>query len=106
MTTTQVRIYGVSDDLVEIEGDIEGADEYPVNSDITTVFTMVAPDGGTALIYVDYRPNGVWSVAISRYEEDYKIPEWNARTVSEDKDCRYSATLILDVPEGTVITRT
>jgi hypothetical protein len=102
--THTVAIYGANDDLVEIEGDIDGADEYMCPSGHAS-FTMVSPDGGTAVVYADFRDNGVWSVALSRYEEDYAIPNWNARIISDDTNCTYSATLLVDVPEGTTITK-
>lgn len=101
ITLIEVKVYGCSDDLVEIEGDVEGADEY--SSDGSSSFILMAPDGGTAIIYVDYRLNGIWSVAFSRYEEDYQLPEWDAKVVTDDSLCRYSDVLVLSVPDGTTI---
>lgn len=57
MDTVEVKFYGASDDLVEIEGDVEGADEYASNGHSS--FLIDAPNG-TGIVYVDYRDNGVW----------------------------------------------
>jgi hypothetical protein len=102
MNETMITIYGASDDLVEVEGKIEGADEYSTGGHWSGV--IEAPDGATAIVYVDYRDNGTWTTTIGQYEEDYPLPEWTAATAVEPGG--YSTTLSLIVPEGSKITET
>lgn len=96
-----LTIYGASDDLVEASG-IEGADEFSTTG--RWVGTIVAPDGQTALVYVDYRDNGTWTVALGQYEEDYALPAWEVRFVVNPALCAYSTVAHIDVPDGTTIT--
>lgn len=97
----EVTVYGASDDLVEIEG-INGADEF--NCDGKWVGVLEAPDGGTALLYVDYRDNGCWTVTIGRFEEEYALPAWPVVFTANDKECKYSTYATITVPDGTTIT--
>lgn len=99
--TSTVTIYGASDDLVEIEGSIVGADEY--SSDGHWVGVMEAPDGGTAYVYVDYRDNGTWTVALGQYEEEFNLPPWPATPFVDPARCAYSTALSIEVPDGTTI---
>jgi len=96
-----VTIYGASDDLVEIEGDIEGCDEY--SADGFWVGVIEAPDGGTANVYVDYRHNGCWTVSLGQYEEDYGMPPWPIEYRVDPDKCAYSTLCAVTVPEGSII---
>lgn len=51
-----LTIYGASDDLIEADG-IEEADELNETSGHWQGL-IEAPDGATAIAYVDHRPNG------------------------------------------------
>ena len=95
-----VEVYGASDDLVEIEG-IEGADEFNTDGNWTGV--LIAPDGATALLYVDYRRNGCWTVTLGRWEEDYALPDWEVKIASDDSLCSYSTVAYITVPDGTTV---
>lgn len=98
-----LTVYGASDDLVEIDG-IEGADEFSVPSDGHWSGVLTAPNGDTAILYVDYRDNGTWTVALGQWEEEYDLPEWAVKiTVNKDL-CRYSTYAEIVVPDGTKIT--
>lgn len=94
-----VTIYGASDDLVEVEG-IEGADEF--NCDGHWKGVIESPDGGTALVYVDYRDNGTWTVTLGQYEEGWHLPF--AITLGTAMGmCSYSTVAQIEVPEGSKI---
>jgi len=99
MATVKVEIYGASDDLVEVEGKIKGADEYSY-ADGTWKGVLEAPNGESALVFVDYRDNGFWTVSVTPYEEGYKV--WPVEYAVIDANCRYSLTATVEVPEGTV----
>ena len=96
----EVKIYGASDDLLEIEGDILGADEYNVFSDEILLGYIYLCNFDTDLmlkIYVLY--DGYWSFALSPQDEekpfDIKIER------SFGKDVSYSETVVLTVPDNT-----
>jgi len=97
----KVTFYGASDDLVEVEG-IEGADEFSPEKD-GWVGVLESPDGDTALVYVDYRHNGTWTVSLGIYEEDYLLPAWPITTEVRPDLCRYSTHVTVEVPDGTTI---
>ena len=102
-----IAIYGASDDLIEVEGDIDGADEYNLGSTETWTGVLEAPDGETALVYVTYQKNGCWTVAFGQYDIDYKLPAWQQEySVYDDgrpNREKYSVQLTLTVPDGTTI---
>lgn len=105
MSYVTVQIYGASDDLVEIEGDVEGADEYNAY-DEGFQGVIEAPDGGTAILYVEYRDNGCWTATLGRYEEGYAIPsEWGVELSTNSELCAYSTVLTLTLPAGSTIRR-
>lgn len=98
-----ITVYGSSDDLVEIGG-VEGADEFSLGIDDSWVGVIEAPNGDTALLYVDLRQNGCWTSALGLYEEDYSLPNW-PMTISVDsaRGNAYSTYTTIEVPDGTTI---
>lgn len=99
--TATIRIYGASDDLVEVEGPIHGADEY--TSDGTWTGVLEGPDGHTAYVYADYRPNGTWTVSLGQFEEGYALPAWPITLRVDMDECDYSTVASIEVPEGTTL---
>lgn len=93
------KVYGASDDLVEFEGDF--SEEFPTNGHWEGVLT--APDGGTAILYVDYRGTGTWTVTLGQWEEDYILPAWAVDLSTDLGTIGYSTVLTLEVPAGTVL---
>lgn len=98
----ELTVFGASDDLVEVSG-IDGADEFsaPGNSRWTGV--LEAPNGETALLYVDYRKNGTWTAALGLFEEGYKLPSWPVKVETNELN-DYSTFTTITVPDGTKIT--
>lgn len=62
---SDVTIYGSSDDLIEIDGDVRGCDEY--NGERAS-FVLV---GGEAQLHVrvEYTKGGVWEIAVAPVDE-------------------------------------
>ncbi len=97
----KVTIFGASDDLIEIDG-ILGADEFSKPRGAWTGI-LEAPNGETALVYVDYRRGGTWTVALGQYEEDYALPEWPQHYETDFDLSTYSVKATIEVPDGTTI---
>lgn len=97
----KVTIYGASDDLIEIDG-IEGADEF---NEVSGHWRGVleAPDGEAAIVYVDYRPEGTWTVALGQFEEQLTLPAWPQSFEVDENLCEYSVKATIEVPDGTTI---
>lgn len=61
-----VKIYGASDDLVEVEGEgVLGADEYPCDR----ARLRLIGDGKTTLVAIAYH-DGVWGISVQPIHED------------------------------------
>lgn len=98
-----VTIYGASDDLVEVYG-IEGADEFTLGNNDSWTGVLEGPKGETAVVYVDYRQNGCWTVALGLWEEGFPLPEWPVQfTYNPDKGNDYGVFASIEVPDGTTI---
>lgn len=63
---TEVTPYGASDDLIEVEGNVSGCDEY--NAD-DAHFVLVG-EVGKVRLRVWYTRRGVWAIAAAPVEED------------------------------------
>lgn len=89
-----IRIYGSSDDLVEIEGDIVGADEYSEYNNQHLKFLLKDSDSEDAvIIYVDCRDNETWTCTVGQVEEDVPIPAWDFKIVTDFETSTYSTIL-------------
>ncbi len=89
-------IYGVSDDLIEIEGDLRG--EYDV-SNRAAVLKLTSSEG-KLMVFVMYAPKPinvpVWTIGISPMDEDEPIPQWPVKFVPAETG--YGVALVLDCP--------
>jgi hypothetical protein len=77
-----VTIYGASDDLVEVDGDVPGCDEY--GTDIAT-FKVTGQDDRVTRVGITYTANGCWSIAAAPWDED--VPMVPA-TITDDYERR------------------
>lgn len=104
--TTTVAIYGASDDLIEVEGNIHGADEFELPRSDRWVGTLQDPEGNQLVVTVawceaDLNPDG-WGIS-ARLGDG--IAEWPMRyeLVDDRPDRERDPKLIIEVPEGTTI---
>lgn len=67
---SEVTIYGASDDLIDVEGDCPGCDEY--NAEDATF--VVQCTTGTARVRVRYTDDGVWAIECSQVDETIPLP--------------------------------
>jgi hypothetical protein len=93
-----LRIYGASDDLVEIEGDVQ---EEIGCYDTQVTLEIGGLDGGIRVI-ADYGVDkaAVWRLALEPVDEDVPVP-WPVRTELGGRG--YSLVIIVDCPPGTPI---
>ena len=94
-----MKIYGASDDLVEVE-DCDGADEIASASSMTRIL-VGAPDAGLYVImeYAGPRvPGAVWHASIAQVSEDIPIP-WPVRIDVAQRG--YSVEVWIDCPKST-----
>lgn len=97
---TRVRIYGASDDLVEIDGNHPIAEEYgPGDRGLFRAVLSDTVSADTALLYVEYVDPGVWMVGLAPHDDGFPIPAAWSPTIGHDSAlCDYSAVLVLDLP--------
>ena len=98
----RVQIYGASDDLIEIEGDIR--EEFAVNNTATARKFYVYCEGDLQMTFqIKFTDSGYWNVVpqidIATWDEENKnyIKEWDIALKFNDQErCRYSTTLLID----------
>jgi len=64
---TIATIYGVSDDLIEVEGNCPGCDEY---SGADEHFVLIGTHERKTRVRVWYTGRGVWAIAVAPVSED------------------------------------
>jgi hypothetical protein len=100
-----LKLYGVSDDLVELYGAIE--DEF-ANQDVFVIGQCEATQGVSVhgvMVRMVYAPawagTAVWVAEVSPIEEDAPIP-WTVTVTLGDRG--YSAEVTIDCPPETPVT--
>lgn len=92
-----IRIYGYSDDLVEIEGD-EGEEEYPLKKNGTTI-RLTSPEGDVLDVKLKFGKES-WEINVIT-TTDRETPAWpmwfSVREGSDEKD----PVLNVNCPIGT-----
>jgi hypothetical protein len=66
---SDVTIYGASDDLIEVDGDVPGCDEYSGES---AELLLTGPEGGV-WVMVTYGTNGCWAIGVGPVDEDTRM---------------------------------
>lgn len=95
-----LRIYGHSDDCIEIEGDVR--EEIYANDDEAVL--LVGRDDAGVVVTVTYAPRlgvGVWRVGFEPIDEEVPIP-WPVR-VELEPEKGYSAVGVIECPPGTLV---
>lgn len=74
------------------------------NASEGAVILIESQAGDKALVYADYRDNGTWTMALSRYDKGHGIPHWinYVESSNEDPD---SSILVILAPDGTQVSR-
>jgi hypothetical protein len=99
--TTKVTIYGASDDLVEVEGSIEGCDEYNAYGEWLGELYNPVGDGESLIIRAEFGKRGVrndWTISV---ENGQGFPDWEVRygPRENDPDAR-DPQVTITVPAG------
>lgn len=109
-----VEFYGAGDDLVEIEGDIPGCDEYP-GGDEPSEFIIRAGEEAM-LVVAFYGGKGTWAFAPGIVDEGAPFPAWPLRFAvkvrPEFAELKpgtypdpYSMSLVIEVPDDARLDR-
>ena len=94
-----LKIYGSSDDLIEVEGHIR--EEYYVSDPVPTVLQIANTDGDALIVTFVYgRYDNTWSAEVSQVTEDAPIP-WPV-TITAEPDS-YTVAVNIDCPDDTTI---
>lgn len=99
---TTVTIYGASDDLVEVEGAIEGADEFGCY-DREWIGVLRDPATSEALrirVQFGVANDSDWRIQVENTDTNPAWPMHFAYRPDRDTD----PALVIEVPEGTVLT--
>jgi hypothetical protein len=92
----RVLFSGASDDLIEVEGNIPGCDEYNVGTEALGVFRVAGAE-----VIVRLKKGGVWGIEVSQIDEDVPVEAVVGRMYAEG----YSFRLELVVPKGSYVTK-
>ncbi len=97
-----VTIYGASDDLIEVDGDVPGCDEY--NGEAAELLLTGEHEGGL-FVTVAY-DRGVWMVGLSPADDGVRmLPVTIDQTTYHDGEIGYSArATVLGVGTVQVVT--
>lgn len=101
---TKVLIYGASDDLVEVEGDIVGADEFDVYGPWEADLVHVNEDGDESSLRISAEygsgpGNLEWNISVSAVNS---YPAWPV-TFGERPDREGDPSVTIEVPEGSFL---
>jgi hypothetical protein len=88
-----ISFSGTSDDLIEVEGNVPGCDEY--NHEWATFHVA------GLRVRVSYEEDGVWSVWAAQISEDVPVTATNV----DLRAVGYSMVLTMDVPSGSYVSK-
>lgn len=69
---SNVLFYGASDDLIEVEGDVPGCDEYSAED---ASFVVVCENGQGCIVRLNYTSDGTWQVGVRPIGENIPMPD-------------------------------
>jgi len=102
----KIRIYGASDDLIEVEG-CTGADEFNSYEKGYAMWRgdLRAPDGQVMRAHAVLSNDGCWSIALGQADEDRPFPAWPV-TIAQHRSLLYSTVAEIEAPDGTELVHT
>ena len=95
-----IKIYGASDDLIEVEGSCKGCDEYNAGGTgpLMGVIHLTTEENA---VHVHCIYDGAWSFGVSPQDvegDDWSVMPWPMRR-KYGIPVQYSETLEIDVPD-------
>lgn len=81
-----VVFYGASDDLIEVEGDVTGCDEYTADHNECLSFVVVGDANCSTRVALSYEKDGIWAAMLGQVNED--TPMLPAAVTSENYTAR------------------
>lgn len=97
-----LTIYGASDDLIEVEGDLEGCDEYNGEEAVFAIAGLK--------VTVEYADAGVWAIKVAQLDEGDPVTAKNitlgVSNAINPENPPYSMQLDMDVPDDAVVRAT
>jgi hypothetical protein len=97
--TSTIKIYGLSDDLIEVVDKIGEREYY---ADIGQ-FEKVLNIGGQMRVLAMYgRHSATWCFAVSQVDDEVPLPDWPVRIV-QCPDVAYSTQIEIDAPDNTLV---
>lgn len=96
-----IKIYGASDDLIEVDGKIKGCDEYGTGG-TGPLMGIVKIRGGEHEIHVYCIYAGSWAFAVCPQDGDYDVMPWEMRR-EFGANSTYSETVEIDVPDDSEV---
>jgi hypothetical protein len=99
----KIRIYGASDDLIEVEGD-GITDEFNTYEKGYAMWRgdLRAPNGEVMRAHAVLSNDGCWSIALGQAYEADPFPTWPV-TVTRHPNMSYSTMVEIEAPDGTVL---
>ena len=98
----RITFWGASDDLVEIEGDVPGCDEYACYAE-TLVFQIRGGGCRMNVVCIYGVSGGTWCFAPALVDEGEGFPDWplqiQACDIGRHRTDPYSMMLVIDVPD-------
>jgi hypothetical protein len=96
-----IKIYGASDDLIEIDGDCKGCEEYATGGEGPLMGKISLKSGDDyVVIFCIYA--GSWAFAVCPQDGDCDRMPWDV-FYSFGRDSAYSQTLEISVPDDCVV---
>lgn len=97
----QLKIYGASDDLLEVGG-IPGADEFYTSGNRYMGYLHVKGEGLHLNIHVIYDGSWAFSVNTQMGDDCDQMPEWKIERLW-GTESPYSETLIIHCPDDAIV---
>lgn len=93
-----ITIYGASDDLIEVDGDIREEFSEPCGS---WTAVIASADGREAIRVSAEYIGSTWQLGAGPASEEQPMPGWPVRVrQGTAAECSYSAVLEIDAPAG------
>jgi hypothetical protein len=94
-----IKIYGGSDDLIEVEGECKGCDEYNTGTyNMGPHMGTISLNAGDNSVRIHCIYDGSWAFAVCPQDGDFDFMPWDLRR-EFGANSPYSETVEIDVPD-------